>query len=51
MATGKRVRNAYATYLLQGDSLRKLELIPHNIMSSHEDIVKTPVVIDGHASY
>ena len=28
--TGERVRNAYATYLYQGDSPEKFGLIPHN---------------------
>ena len=32
MATGGRVRNAYATYPLQGDNTEKLVLIPHNII-------------------
>ncbi len=31
MATGARVRNAYATYLKQGDNPEKSGLIPHNI--------------------
>lgn len=35
MATGARVRNAYATYLLQGDSPEKSGLIPHNIYNQH----------------
>ena len=30
-ATGARVRNAYATYLKQGDNTEKLVLIPRNI--------------------
>ena len=30
-ATGARVRNAYATYPLQGDNTEKSVLIPHNI--------------------
>ncbi len=29
--TGARVRNAYATYLSQGDSPEKFGLIPHDI--------------------
>ena len=32
MASGGRVRNAYATYPLQGDNTEKLVLIPHNII-------------------
>ena len=31
MATGGRVRNAYATYPKQGDNSEKLDLIPRNI--------------------
>ena len=30
MATGGRVRNAYATCLTQGDNPKKFGLIPHN---------------------
>ena len=33
MATGARVRNAYATYLQQGHNTEKLVLIPHNILN------------------
>ncbi len=29
LETGGRVRNAYATFLMQGDILRKRRLIPH----------------------
>ena len=32
MATGGRVRKAYATYPLQGDNTEKSVLIPHNIL-------------------
>ena len=49
--TGARVRNAYATYLSQGDSPKKFGLIPHNIIGWHHLIIKTAVVKDGHASY
>ena len=49
MATGARVRNAYATYPQQGDSPEKFGLIPHNTVISHGITVKTPVVKDGHA--
>ena len=45
-----RVRNAYATYLLQGDSSGKLELIPHGIIKSHGLMIKDLSVKDGHAS-
>ena len=37
MATGARVRNAYATYPLQGDNTEKLVLIPHNIVCGIAD--------------
>ena len=33
LETGERVRNAYATYLYQGDSPEKFGLIPHNIVN------------------
>ena len=32
MATGARVRNAYATYLIQGDNLSKERLKSHSII-------------------
>ena len=44
------MRNTYATYLVQEDSSGKLELTLHNIIEWHHLIIKTPVVIDGHAS-
>ncbi len=44
LTTGARVRNAYATYLIPGDSPKKFGLIPHNIMNKHLFIIKTPVV-------
>jgi hypothetical protein len=44
------VRNAYATYLLQGDSPEKFGLIPHNIIFRHLEIIKAEAVRDGHAS-
>ncbi len=47
--TGARVRNAYATYLLQGDRSRKRELIPHDTIMLHNILVKISVVVDGHA--
>ena len=50
-ATGARVRNAYATYLSQGDSPKKFGLIPHNIIGWHHLIIKITMVKDGHASY
>lgn len=47
--SGARVRNAYATYLLQGDSPGKPGLIPHGILISHGINIKDLSVIDGHA--
>ena len=35
MTTGARVRNAYATYLLLGDSPEKFGLTPHNKLIWH----------------
>jgi hypothetical protein len=49
MATGARVRNAYATYPLQGDSPGKPGLIPHSPRDSHDDFGKDLLVMDGHA--
>ena len=49
MATGARVRNAYATYLLQGDSPGKLGLIPHKTPVLPDTGVKASAVADGHA--
>lgn len=40
-ATGGRVRNAYATYLIQGDNLSKGRLIPHNITLRHLLVIKS----------
>ena len=40
MTTGARVRNAYATYLIQGDSPKKFGLIPHSITDSHDEVIK-----------
>jgi hypothetical protein len=40
LETGGRVRNAYATYLIQGDSPWKRGLTPHRTMVSHGIIVK-----------
>ena len=54
LATGARVRNAYATYPLQGDSPGKPGLIPHGIFEWHRLMIKVPISIgmvkDGHAS-
>ena len=49
--SGARVRNTYVTYLVQGDSLSKERLIPHNTMKRHLFIFKASAVLDGHASY
>ena len=49
-ATGGRVRNAYATYPLLGDSPGKLGLIFHGLIISHGIISKDLLVKDGHAS-
>jgi hypothetical protein len=38
MTTGARVRNAYATYLLLGNSPKKFGLMLHSIYYSHEFI-------------
>ena len=37
MATGRRVRNAYATNLKQGDSPAKVGVISHSSFSPHEE--------------
>ena len=50
LATGARVRNAYATYPLQGDSPGKPGLIPHGIVEWHHLMIKDLSVKDGHAS-
>jgi hypothetical protein len=47
--TGARVRNTYATYPVQGDSLPKGRLIPHNNIGLHGLIFKVEAVQDGHA--
>ena len=51
LTTGARVSNAYATYLLQGDSQKKFWLIPHNIIDRHWFMIKVSAVKDGHAFY
>ena len=40
MTSGARVRNAYATYLTQGDSPKKFGLIPHGTIKLHGLLVK-----------
>ena len=49
LTTGARVRNAYATYPLQGDNGEKFPLIPHIIETPHEVSMKVSMVSDGHA--
>jgi hypothetical protein len=51
LTTGARVRNAYATYLLQEYSPEKFGLILHNIFIMHMIKIKASVVKDGHAFY
>ena len=49
--TGARVRNAYAIYLLQGNSPEKFGLMPYSITSSHGFVIKDLSVKDEHASH
>ena len=49
LATGARVRNAYATCLLQEDSPGKLGLIFHKMTVWHHTVIKASAVRDGHA--
>ena len=49
--SGARVRNAYATYLLLGDSPSKDGLIPHDTFGWHHPVVKASAVEDGHACH
>ena len=49
--TGARVRNAYATYLEQGNSPEKFGLMPHSIFEWHHSIIKVTTVKDEHASH
>jgi hypothetical protein len=51
LTTGERVRNAYATYLYQGDSPEKSGLIPHNIFTTHVVDLKASADRDGHAAH
>ena len=44
------MRNAYETYLQQGDTSGKLEIIPHSIIESHDLIIKALAVEDCRAS-
>ncbi len=49
VASGARVRNAYATYPLLEDSPEKFGLILHSIIRWHLKIIKDLSVKDGHA--
>ena len=48
--SGRRVRNAYATYLLSGDNISKEVLIPRKIIEEHSLVIKLQGIKDGHAS-
>jgi len=45
------VRNAYTTYLLQGNSPEKFGLMPHGTLDRHRSGVKDLSVKDGYASH
>jgi hypothetical protein len=49
MATGKRVRNTYATYPKLGNSPGKPGLIPRNLLEWHHFNSIAPAVLDGRA--
>ena len=49
-ATGARVRNAYQTCLILGDSLAKVRLIPDGVAMRHLIATKDLLVKDGDAS-
>ncbi len=49
MATGERVRNAYATCPQLENSPEKFGLILHSITDSHVFVIKVLMVEDGHA--
>ena len=51
VATGARVSNTYATYLVQGDNPEKFGLISHNNIERHLLIFKAQAVRDGHAEH
>ena len=50
MATGKRVRNTYATYPKLGNSPEKFGLIPHSILEWHHFDIKDLSLEDGCAA-
>ena len=47
MATGKRVRNTYTTFLLVGNSPEKFGLIPRNIAMWHHIAIIASALDDG----
>ncbi len=49
MTTGARVRNAYGTYLCQGNSPEKFGLMPHGNTELHDFVFKDSSDGDGHA--
>ena len=49
VATGVRVRNAYATCLSAGDNPEKSGLIPHRLIFLHGDVRKDLLLRDRHA--
>jgi hypothetical protein len=49
LATGKRVRNTYATFPKLVNSLSKERLIHRNLMKWHHFINIAPAVLDGRA--
>ena len=49
LTTGARVRNAYETYLLQGNSPEKFGLMPYGSKMLHSILDKASAVKDGHA--
>ena len=51
MATGARVRNAYRTCPVHGDSLAKARLIPDVLVMPHDITNKDLSVQDGDASH
>ena len=50
MATGKRVRNTYRTFLRAGNSPEKFGLIPHSTLEWHHFDVKDLSLEDGCAA-
>ena len=50
MATGKRVRNTYRTFLRAGNSPEKFGLIPHSILKRHLFNIKDLSLEDGCAA-